>query len=239
MTYDVIMVVGRESNAEANWARLSARIPGAIRVGGAESIRAAYSKAAEVARTSHFFVVDGDNWLVDGFGFELDIRPEPGEVVFLWARNPVNGLEYAHGAIKLLPTVRTRHLTSMPAPVDLTTSLGTAYRALAVLASEHRFNTSPMETWRTAFREVAKLAHGSLKAAPDHMVAYLLSSWCTKNSGVPFGEWCVLGAKQGRVFGEASKENPSAMERLNDYAWLEQMFNRAARGVPSSVKGRP
>lgn len=227
--YDIVMIVGDETNAGDNWQRLHALTPAACRVSGASTIKDAYANAAQAASTPYFFAVDGDNWLLEDFGFETDLVPETDETLIWNARNPVNGLVYGHGGIKLLPTERTRRIAELSA-VDVTISVGDTTRFVPVTASEHRFNASPFETWRAAFRECAKLASHSMPGMPEHLRIQWLEVWCTKGAVAPFGNWCLLGAQEGRLFGQQFAANRDAIRQVNDFRWLRQRFDQFHRG---------
>jgi hypothetical protein len=199
--FDVVMAVHDETNAEEHWQRLLARRPGAIRVSGAKDIREAYGRAAASVVTTHFFMVDGDNWLLDSFSFEIDFRPFPDETVFWLSRNPINSLITPHGAIKLVPTAPA--MMANAESVDVGLSIGNRARVVQEIASEHRFNASPLEAWRASFRECAKLASGAVFPESRAHRDFCLDVWGREESRAPFWQWCLLGARQGRAFGEA------------------------------------
>jgi hypothetical protein len=224
--YDIVMVTADETNAERNWRRLRELAPQAIRIDGAASVQEAYGYAAAAVTTPHFFFVDGDNWLLDGFGFGVDFSPRASEILLWLARNPVNDLITPHGAIKLLPTQLTRQVASGARAIDVALSIGTDRRVIGVTASEHRFNTSPFEAWRTAFRECAKLASRSTPVNAQ-MRKFMLNAWCRKaNTAASFAKWCLLGARQGRFFGARSSDDPKQLQRLNDFVWLRRVFDQ-------------
>jgi len=225
MTPDIVMVIGDETNAESNWQHLLSLAPRARRIDAAISIRAAFVEAAKIATTSHFFLVDGDNWLREGFGFEVDFEPRSDEVVVWCALNPVNRLIYPHGGIKLLPTERILW-TSTSDAIDVTTSIATGLRVVPVMASEHRFNTSPLEAWRTAFRECAKFASRSIRGLREEVISDVINAWCSKGADAPFGNWSMLGARDGRSFGEVWAKHPENIGRVNDYQWLRLVFEQ-------------
>jgi len=225
MTPDIVMVVGDETNAESNWQHLLALAPRARRMDAARSIRAAFVEAAKTATTSHFFLVDADNWIQEGFGFNVDVEPRSDEIVVWCALNPVNGLIYPHGGIKLLPTERVLR-ASLGDAIDTTTSIAAGLRVVPVMASEHRFNTSPLEAWRTAFRECAKFASRSIRGLREDAISEVVNAWCSKGADAPFGSWCMLGARDGRSFGEAWARHPDNIRKVNDYEWLRLAFDQ-------------
>ena len=95
----------------------------------------------------------------------------------IWfARNPVNGLTYGHGGIKLYPTDLVRR-SNRPG-VDVATSWAPRTQFLSVVASEHRFNAGPAETWRAAFREGVSLSRNLAVAKTKAVLQHRLDTWC-------------------------------------------------------------
>jgi hypothetical protein len=92
-------------------------------------------------------------------------------------------------------------------------------------------NADAFTAYKSGFRECAKLASKTIKdpegyydSANDPKVLEHLEIWCTKGDG-PFGAWAVLGAKDGRKYGEKSQGDTEALDRINDFKWLEEKFN--------------
>lgn len=219
---DIFLVSHGEPNAIAHWERLKSMFPRAKRVDGVKGIHTAHKTCAAMAETNRFVVVDADNWVIDDFDpTPPDMPPHP-EAVYVWrARNPLNGLVYGHGAIKSFPTALVH---AMPHDsVDMTTSTSLHYRIVHVLGSEHRFNTSKFETWRTAFRECVKLSSRVIHRQKDRETTERLDVWCTQANG-RFSEWCLVGARDGRAYGEASMGNNTAIAKVNDWSWLNSYF---------------
>ena len=65
---------------------------------------ALHAACAGMSRTPFFFLVDADNWILDGFDFAVPSLPTSDEVLVWGATNPFNSLYYGHGGMKLLPT---------------------------------------------------------------------------------------------------------------------------------------
>ena len=225
---EYFMVVSDETNGDENWARLLQMVPSAKRVANAGGILQSYQKCADQCQAESFFVIDGDNWVAENFHFEWPHAAKPGQV-FVWrALNPVNGLIYGHGAIKLFCVADWRKTRSSQAGIDVTMGTGSTYNIVETLASEHRFNTSPFHTWRTAFRECVKLAtHPPLKKGAD-IAAMRLNTWITTGIDRNFGNWSMLGAAQGAAFGRQYVDDLSALRKVNDYGWLQDCFRRAS-----------
>ena len=223
MRLDVFMIKFDEPDADAHWARLGDVAPHAILIEGISGIRAAHAECARRANTSHFFVVDADNWVLDGFSFELEFQPHDDEVAVWRAKNPINGLVYGHGGIKLLASRAFCGIKHVKEPrVDMATSLTHRYRKVSVLASEQRFNVTHLLTWRSAFRECAKLASYSARRSEE--VALRLAAWCSVANAERHSTWCLQGACEGRDYGEQNIGSPEKLNLVNDYTWLQSRF---------------
>lgn len=218
---DVFFVYYKEPNTEQNWLRLLEFAPDAIPVGDIEGIHAAHRACAERASTTHFIVVDADNWVLSGHPFE-ERAYDPGAVYVWRARNAVNGLVYGNGAIKALPREAT---LAVPNTVDMTSGISRDYRIVDVLASEHRFDASAYDAWRTAFRECVKLASSIIPNQKSDETRARLDAWCSEILAQgEHAEFCVRGARMGRQYGERHRDDPDALRRINDYEWLIDRF---------------
>lgn len=240
MSYDIFMIAYGEPNAGENWQRLRHRAPEARLIENVQGAFSCYAACAAAARTPFFFSVDADNWVLDGFNFEVDFEPRTSEIAMWQSRNPVNGLEYGHGAIKLFPTasmLASAKRGGFDQAIDFPT-LVPANRYIRVCASEHRFNGDAYSSWAAAFRECAKLALATRlgRGPEDRKVAsFWLKAWCTRRKPeAAYGDWCLRGAAEGRAFG---LEHLSDLEELgrciNDYAWLRARFREQhVRRIP-------
>ena len=76
-------------------------------------------------------------------------------------------------------------------------------------------------TWRTTFKECAKLSNGYIKMTDEKTNTKRLDTWCSKAEG-DFADYCLQGANQGRQFGKDADE--STMIQLLDESFLQQRF---------------
>lgn len=223
MSYDIFMLAFGEPNLEENWARLQTVAARAQRIQGIPGILESYRLCATASTTPWFFVVDADNWMLDGFDFSVPFEPREDEVATWAATNPINGLYYGHGGIKLFPVSLfdrpPRHTLGLDYPVDL----APRRRWLDVRASEHRFNTDPYATWSAAFRECVKLAAASTRNG-DTIARRRIEVWCRNGAEATFGIWCLRGARQGTTYGLKHRDDLEKLLLINDYAWMRQQF---------------
>lgn len=209
-----------EVNAEDNWAQLK-KIAGesARPFKSIGTIFESHKAIADSCTEDRFYVVDGDCWILDHFKFDRDIDLTQKSVAVYRAKNPINGLVYGHGGIKLFS--RDCFGAERLDRPDMTTTLADAYIKVNVLASEHRFNYTPYSTWRTAFREAVKLSSGINKNNNDQESVDRLTMWCEAGIEAQYGYFSLLGAKQGVIFAKKHKNN---LDKVNDFKWLEEQF---------------
>jgi len=84
------------------------------------------------------------------------------------------------------------------------------------------FNTDPFNTWKSAFRECAKLASKSIDRQESGETDERLKTWTTVGHDRKFGEYAIRGARAGMQFGLSNKSDISL---INDFDWLEEKFN--------------
>ncbi len=215
--FDVVFLSHWEPHAEAHWRDLSRRFPSARRVDGVQGIRAAHAAAGAVARTSMVWVVDADNAVEPGFGFDRDVPSwNRGYVHLFYARNPVNGLEYGWGGIKLFPRALLRAADEGSAGLDMTA--GFPLKIVPEVASVTHFNTSPEAAWRSAFREAVKLSVSRDPDAPGRLAA-----WRASDRGAYAG-WVRRGAEDGIAHAATWSEEQDELARINDWGWLATRF---------------
>lgn len=231
--YDIVFISYNEPNAEENYKRLIERFPRAKRVSGVKGIHQAHIKAAQISTTKLFWVVDGDAEIVDDFNFSIDYIPHYDvgnrdvlhKTVQVWrSKNPINGLEYGYGGVKLFPRDLVLNMDTNTA--DMTTSISDYFKPAPAVSNITRFNTDPFTTWRSAFRECAKLSSKVIDSNYDSETDERLQTWCSKGLEEPFGKYAIAGAKLGKEFGEKYSGIIEIMTRINDFEWLETQFNK-------------
>ncbi len=218
MAYDLFFLSYNETDAEVNWLKLKERFPHAKRVHGVDGILNAHQACAKRCMTSHFFVVDADNELLDNFDPSFRVPPHDAKYVHLWyARNPVNGLEYGWGGLKLFPRKEVLGASSMG--FDMTT--GFELKIIPEVMSITRFNTTPFAAWRSGFREAAKLVRGAFKNQNVVENFTRLETWKTVGLDELNGTWSVKGAWAGADYAMGRDD----ISLINDWAWLADRFN--------------
>ena len=225
--FDIVFVSYDEQNAEENFRSLVKRFPYAKRIHGVKGIHQAHIEAAKSVQTEMFWVVDGDAQIKDDFDFDYQVpRWERDTVHVCRSQNPVNGLIYGYGGVKLLPTNMTINMdTSKP---DMTTSISNKFKPNKEISNITAFNTDPFSAWKSGFRECAKLASKTIDRQKDEETKKRLDTWCNVGVNAEYGVYAIKGAIQGRQFGEENKENPKVLAKINDFDWLKEQYNELA-----------
>jgi hypothetical protein len=229
--FDIVFISYREPNADANYEKLTVRYPRAKRIAGVPGIHNAHIKAAKISSTDMFWVVDGDAVITKKFNFEINYIPHYNrnekdiflDTVHVWkSLNPVNGLVYGNGGVKLLP--KKLVLSMNTSTTDMTTSLSKNFKVMPTVSNVTEFNTDEFSTWRSAFRECAKLASKIIDRAYDDETEERLMAWCSQGKTRPFGNYAIAGARLGKKYGEENISNKENLLLINNFNWLKEEF---------------
>jgi hypothetical protein len=221
--YDIVFISYNEPTANENFENLKSRFPRAKRVHGVKGIHNAHIRAAELAETEMFWVVDGDAIITDNFDFTHVVSRYELNTVQVWrSQNPINNLIYGYGGVKLLPKTLTLNMDVNS--TDMTTSISDQFKIQVDVSNITAFNTDPFNTWKSAFRECVKLASQSIVRQDTDETIVRLDTWCSTGADQPFGEYAIRGAIEGRNFGIKYKEDSSMLTKINDFDWLKEQY---------------
>lgn len=209
---DVVYLSNGEKNANKNWNLLLEMCPRAKRIDGVTGRAQAYKACAEVSETPWFFNVFAKCIVEPDFDFnwQPDWLQGPKHWIF-HSRNPVNGLEYGHMGI--IAYHKQMVLDATEWGLDFT--LSARHGVVPVVGSVAEFNTSPYETWRTAFRECVKLTQQS-----DIESRYRLEQWSTVGNGEN-GDWSVRGAEDAVKYVKDGND----LQQTFEWAFLKEFFD--------------
>jgi len=222
-TPDVVFISYNEVNAEENWLRVLTKAPNAKRVNGIKGIVNAHKQAAELSSTDMFYVVDGDAYLTDDFNFDFQPDIFNRECVYVWtSQNPINNLTYGYGGVKLLP--KDLVLKVNQSTIDMTTNISRKFKIFNQVSNITRFNTDEFNTFRSAFRECAKLSSRIFLQEDYLKNKERLTVWCTEGFDKPYGEWAIKGALAGKKYGEENINNPDSIRLINSLEFIKLKF---------------
>ena len=225
--FDIIFLSYNEPNAEVNFRRLQDHIRsinGTLKLIWIRNIKGifdAHQIAATRVSTKMFWVVDADAQLMPNFDFSYipDVYDE--EVVHVWgSKNPINDLEYGYGGVKLFPTELVLKANSWG--MDFTTGLSNRFKSLPETSCITKFNTDAFSTWRSAFRECVKLTINN-----DEESRQRLDAWINTKGTEEFTDEAVKGATEGNQFALANKDNLEQLNKINDFDWLEEYYDKS------------
>jgi hypothetical protein len=221
--FDIFMISFHEAEADRNFAKLKERFSDAQHVKNVEGIGEAHKECAKRSKTDMVYIVDADADVLGSFKFDY-IPPlaKRSNTTYVWsARNPINGLEYGYGGIKLFPKQQLLEMGhNLP---DFSTGVA-FYQPVSDVSNVTNFNKDPYRTWRSAFRECVKLASKVNPNQVDKETIERLEAWTTIDNGARFGRYCIKGALEGKTYGEENKDNVEALNKINDFEWLREQF---------------
>ena len=215
--YDAVFISYNEPDADERYKRLLERYPNTKRIHGVKGIHHAHIAAAKKCSTKMFWVIDGDADLLPEFNLDHKVNEYDLDCVHVWrSRNPINNLIYGYGGVKLLP----RRLT-MKVDVnstDMTTSISDRFKAMPFVSNVTNFNTDEFSTWKSAFRECAKLSSKVIDRQEEGETNERLKIWTTRAHG-RFCEYAIRGARAGMEFGLSGG---AALRLINNFEWLQE-----------------
>ena len=222
--YDIVFISYHEPNAEENFNDLYTRYntvgvfgDRVKRVTNVKGIHNAHVEAAKLVKTSYFYVVDGDAKVVQDFKF-AHIAEEQNLVHVYRSANPINNLTYGYGGIKLLPTTLTRNMDTTT--TDMTTSISDKFKVIDEVSNITAFDTDSFSTWKSAFRECAKLASKTINRQEEGETNERLETWTTYATG-SYKRDALRGANAGMQFGLS---NSSSLNLINNFDWLRSQY---------------
>jgi hypothetical protein len=224
---DIILLSYFEPNAQDKFNALQSKFGERVKwVKNVKGIINAHIQAAQISSTYSFYVIDADAEILDSFNFDFQkLNNSEYNAVFVWkSRNILNGLEYGYGGVKLFNKFHFKNSSRFTNGniIDFTTSLG-GIELVDEVACITKFNTSALTTWRSAFRECAKLSSSIISSSNANRNEELLKTWTTVANG-DFSKYCIHGALLGQKFGEDNKNDKEILNKINDFEWLESEF---------------
>jgi hypothetical protein len=222
LPFDIFFVSYNEPNADANWKLLSDRFPTAKRVHGIKGIDNAHRHCAVNSTSGMFWTVDADTVVHDTFMFDYIPVLKERSYLYIWhSLNPVNGLDYGWGAIKLWPTHAVLEFDGNW--LDFTTTVGNIRMVTNVVAT-NAFNTDTWSAWRSGFREAVKLcvnvANGDVSDSLQRLYV-----WLTVANPVDYAADTRSGAVDGLEF-YLSTSCIADLKLINDFDKLQLLFDR-------------
>ena len=219
---DVVFISYDEPDAEQNWNILAHRCARAKRVHGVAGMETALEAAADISSTPWYYAVFAKTRLHEQFDFTYvpDRMQQPKNYIFDCI-NTVNGLQYGHMGVVMYNRQGIRELNQAK-NFGLDYTLSFAHESVPIVSCYGNFNQTPYHTWRTAFRECAKLAYFESQL-PTVDGEYRLNTWLSRAQG-DHAEWCLKGARDGVEFFKASDQALATLKQSFRWEWLREYF---------------
>lgn len=219
---DIVFISYDEPEADVNYEKLLTKFPRAKRVHGVVGMENALAEAAKVSQTPWYFAVFGKTELHPDFDFTFqpDYFQQPKHYIF-YSENRVNKLVYGEMAVIMYNCNLILDNIGHEFGLDYTMSF--PHEVVPIISTYGNFNTSPYHTWRTAFREVSKL-YDIQSRTPTIETDYRINIWETVADG-DYAEWALIGAKDGREFYLAYKDNYEYRKNSFNWQWLRNYFS--------------
>ena len=219
---DVVFISYDEPDAEQNWNILAQRCARAQRVHGVAGMETALEAAADLSSTPWYYAVFAKTRLHEQFDFSYvpDFMQRPKNYIFDCI-NTVNGLQYGHMGVVMYNCQGIRELNQAK-NFGLDYTLSFAHESVPMVSCYGNFNQTPYHTWRTAFRECAKLAYFESQS-PTVDGEYRLNTWLSRAQG-NHADWCLKGAHDGVEFFNASDQALATLKQSFRWKWLREYF---------------
>ncbi len=213
---DIVFISYDEPLAEQRYNELKKKFPKAKWCKDVVGQTEAYHTAARLSDTEYFFAVFPKLVINDNFKFDFqpDRMKNPCHYIFN-CKNPVNELEYGHGAVLLY----NKKLTLETTEPGLDFTLSAPHDWVPILSATNYFNTSPWLAWRTAFREVIKLC----QMKPTVESQYRLAKWLELGKGEN-AIWVCRGAQEAKVYFEENSDKADKLMLSYDFNWLKKYY---------------
>ncbi len=214
---DIIFISYDEPSAESRYNLLKEKFPRTKWCKNIKGQTNAYHTAAKMCETDYFFAVFPKLEIVDTFKFDFqpDRFKNPCHYIFN-CKNPINDLEYGHGAVLLYN--KKLVLDTQDPGLDFT--LSAPHEHVPILSAINHFNETPWLAWRTAFREVVKL-HAQNQKNPTVESVYRLNKWCELGKGKN-AEWVYCAANDAVDFVESKDD----LIKSYDFEWLKNFYEQ-------------
>jgi hypothetical protein len=222
--FDIFFISYNEPQADENWKVLNAKFPFTYRIDGVKGIHQAHIKAAQKSATNMLWIVDADAVIVEDFDFSYVPKIDKQKTVHVYKSiNPINGMTYGYGGVKLLPRQLTIDMNTNT--TDMTTSISKDLIVMDEISNITKFNVDAFSTWKSAFRECVKLSSKIIDRQDSKETQQRLEAWLHPIPDAQFRHEAKLGAEQGKAYGEKYAHSPNDLKRINNFQWLKDKFN--------------
>lgn len=221
MQPNVFFISFKESNCEQNWSRVLELHPDAIRLHGVKGIDVVHNTCDQLCSTDYFWTIDGDNYLTSPLRWN---RPIHHDLLMFKALDPIHGNLTLLGGVKLWRknSIINKTMSKGDFCLNATQSKG----VIDHYYSETRYNSSPYDTWKTAFRHCVKLLSVIFRSRPNAKdIDQYVDAWksCAERSTLN-AVWGYRGYLDAAQYVAEFDNNLEKLYMINNYEWLAQYF---------------
>ena len=213
----------KESNAEDNWIRVKFLHKDAIRLHGITGIDSVHMLCNQLSKTDYFWTVDGDNWLLTALDYNYNSINT--DLVIFKAVDPLQKKLTGLGGVKLW---RKDHFVNKDmSKGDFTLNATKDKIILDKAFSETRYNSSPFDAWKTAFRHCVKCMTVIFRSRPlaKNLDTYIAQWRNCQYINELNANYAYLGYLDAVDYSKKFDNNIVELSKINDYNWLENYFN--------------
>ncbi len=231
---DVFYICFDEPNRFENWKQIKSVLKKAKKVEGIVGFDRALKECARKSSTDHFFVIDGDNRILEN---RLDKKFQLSEVndqwVLSWSSlNSMNALVYGNGGLKLWPKEVAMNIKSHENSVETGDQTDYCFVAKYYMVDDFLTETvvssTPWQAFRSGFREGVKMSlqwgqqvvlnRKNFNSALGKQNRLRLKIWCEVGADVNNGYWAILGARLGLKMNVIDLFD---YRLINSYEWID------------------
>lgn len=234
--FDVFYICYDEPNREENWAQIKEILPKTKKIEGVKGFDQALKTCARKSRSYSFFVIDGDNQILpETFSQSVEIDGLSDDWVLSWASyNPLNGLSYGNGGLKLWPrhiALKMKSHENANLQDDQTDYCFIAdYYLIQGYVTKTIVTKTYKQAYRAGFREGVKmslawgkpvkgLCYSNFEDSLGRQNRLRLKVWCEVGADVHNGLWAILGARMGLYYNTVEGFDYSL---INSYQWIDR-----------------
>jgi hypothetical protein len=208
--YDVFFICYDESNREENWQRVLEFHPNAKRIDAVKGINNSHIMCNELSTTSHFWTVDGDNWLLEELN-HTETKDE--DLIFYTAIDCIDKSVSTIGAVKLWKknSIINPDMSKGDFCKNATKNSAVILKSLSI----HKYDATPYEAWRHTFRHCVKCFAGILPR--EALVVYLSNVMKHKR----LNQHSYRGYLDAKEYVKICNGDFNKINLINDYDWLK------------------
>lgn len=221
MNFDIFFISFQEINCENHWQRVVDMYPNAMRLHGIEGINRVHVTCDHLAKTRHYWTVDGDNYLIR----PLEFQPE-FDLHMFQAYDPVFDDYTALGGVKLWKkgSIVNNDMRYGDFCLNATQTKKVEMNSFSI----SKYNENEFDAWKTAFRHCVKLLSPILKNRPNAKnIDFYVDRWkSSANYSTLNAQKCHQGYLDAQLFVDSCNGDMQLLNQINDYKFLKDYYAR-------------